>query len=531
MGILRKLSRGIIRDWRGYLLAVALVALATWLKYLAQPNIIPSNVPILYFLAIVPTAIFFGFGPAILVCILSLLAFDYFFIPPLYLINLDIFDVPIMAIFLAVGLLFSYLASDLRRKNLIANREVEARKHSEAELIQYKDHLEVLVKQRTSDLEKANLDLKEEVAERQQAEQALGRQKDILQIIMDNAHTHLVFLDKDFNFVAVNSAYANTCQKTPEELIGKNHFYFYPDEENEAIFKRVRDTGKAESYHDRPFIFPDQPGRGVTYWDWTLTPIKDNSDEVQGLVFSLVETTERKRTEESLERYARDLEAANKELEAFSYSVSHDLRAPLRAIEGFSQALLEDNASQLDADGIDYLRRIRAASQNMSRLIDDILKLSHLSRAEMHVDKVNLSELVASIAAELKNRQPDRQVEITIAPDVVVEGDRSLLQILLTNLLENAWKFTGKCSQSQIEFGVSYQDGKPAYFIRDNGAGFSMAHAGKLFQPFQRLHSNRDYPGNGIGLATVQRIINRHGGRIWAEAEVGKGATFHFSLG
>jgi light-regulated signal transduction histidine kinase (bacteriophytochrome) len=167
----------------------------------------------------------------------------------------------------------------------------------------------------------------------------------------------------------------------------------------------------------------------------------------------------------------------------------------------------------------------------MSRLIDDMLKLSRLSRAEMHVEEVNLSELVTFIAGELKNNQPDRQVEITIAPDVVAKGDRSLLQILLTNLLENAWKFTGKCSQSQIEFGVSQQDGNPAYFIKDNGAGFSMAHAGKLFQPFQRLHTNRDYPGSGIGLATVQRIINRHGGRIWAEAEVGKGATFHFSLG
>ena len=276
MTTIGKLNKIVLREWRGYLLAVFLVALATWLKYLAQPKIIPADVPILYFLAVVPTAVVFGFGPSILVSILSLLAYDYFFIPPLYQFDvLHIWDAPILAVFLAVGLLFSYLASSLRLKNLVANQEINARRKSEAELVKYKGHLEEIVEQRTTDLEKSNLELKSEIVARKQAE-------------------------------------------------------------------------------------------------------------------------------ESLQHYARDLEAANKELEAFSYSVSHDLRAPLRSLDGFSQAIIEDCSNQLDEKGKDYLNRVRQASQHMSQLIDDMLKLSRLSRSEMHIDKVNLGDMAKSIADELK---------------------------------------------------------------------------------------------------------------------------------
>jgi PAS domain S-box-containing protein len=512
MGVIARLVQAVSKNWWHYLAGLILVALATWLKYLAQPNIIPSNVPILYLVAIVPTAIFFGFGPAILVCLLSLFAYDYLFIPPLYEFNfLNITNAPILVIFLAVGVLFSYLTANLRRKNLIASAEISDRKRIEAELVKYRDHLEDVVRQRTSELE---------------------QEKNLLQTIMNSAgRSNLVYLDRDFNFIRVNIAYAMTCGYTPEGMVGKNHFALYPHEENEAIFRRVRDTGVPEEYHDKPFEFPDQPERGVTYWDWTLTPVKDERGQVQGLVFSLTETTERKKAQEKLQQYTAELELANKELEAFSYSVSHDLRAPLRALDGFSQAVIEDYGDKLDETGQDYLNRIRQASQTMAQLIDDMLQLSRVIRAEMNRDNVNFSDLAVSIVDELKLSQPDRQVEFIIAPDVTVTGDRQLLQILLHNLLENAWKYTGKCPNARIEVGVAAKDGKPVYFIQDNGVGFNMEYASKLFQPFQRLHSEKEYPGTGIGLAIVQRVVARHGGRIWAKAEPGKGAAFYFTLG
>lgn len=224
------------------------------------------------------------------------------------------------------------------------------------------------------------------------------------------------------------------------------------------------------------------------------------------------------------------LKAINQELEAFAYSVSHDLRAPLRAIDGFSQALLEDYETRLDAEGRDFLLRVRAASQRMAQLIDDLLKLSRLSRGELHCERVDLSDLAREIVVNLRQQQPERQVDVTIAPQLIVYGDARLLRIALENLLGNAWKFTSKTAAARIELGVMAQEGQPVYFIRDNGAGFEMAYADKLFGAFQRLHQNTEFEGTGIGLATVQRIIHRHGGRIWAEGVVGQGATFYFTL-
>lgn len=226
-----------------------------------------------------------------------------------------------------------------------------------------------------------------------------------------------------------------------------------------------------------------------------------------------------------------ELEVVNKELEAFSYSVSHDLRAPLRSIDGFSQALLEDCYDHLDLTGQDYLQRIRLATQRMGQLIDDLLKLSRVTRSEMHVESVDLSLLACRICSELQQTQPEREVEFAIQTGLVAKGDARLLEVLLENLLNNAWKFTSKKTQAQIEFGeVSPKSEIPVYFVRDNGAGFEMTYVNKLFVPFQRLHRMNEFPGNGIGLATVQRIVHRHGGRAWAEAGVDRGATFYFTL-
>jgi signal transduction histidine kinase len=257
-------------------------------------------------------------------------------------------------------------------------------------------------------------------------------------------------------------------------------------------------------------------------------------------VLAMVITGHRLRTRqinkrsEALERLVADrtteLQAANQELETFSYSVSHDLRAPLRSIDGFSRILLEDYANKLDDEGKDSLKRVRAASQRMGRLIDDLLQLARHSRSEMHCEPVDLSALAQTIAGELKLTAPDRPVEFAIAPGLVAHADGTLLRAVLENLLGNAWKFTGKQPSARIEFGATTRAGQPSFFVRDNGAGFDMKYASKLFGTFQRLHSPADFPGTGIGLATVQRIIHRHGGRVWAESEVGHGATFYFSL-
>jgi light-regulated signal transduction histidine kinase (bacteriophytochrome) len=225
-----------------------------------------------------------------------------------------------------------------------------------------------------------------------------------------------------------------------------------------------------------------------------------------------------------------ELAALNAELEAFAYSVSHDLRAPLRGINGFSQALLEDYADKLDADGQDYLQRVQAASQHMGQLIDDLLKLSRVTRAEAFHETVQLSDLAQTIATDLHQQEPERQVEFVIAEGLAAKGDARLLRVALENLLGNAWKFTAKNPCARIEFGDIRQNGNRAYFVRDDGVGFNMAYADKLFGAFQRLHSAAEFDGTGIGLATVQRVIHRHGGRVWAESDVEQGATFYFTL-
>jgi PAS domain S-box-containing protein len=260
--------------------------------------------------------------------------------------------------------------------------------------------------------------------------------------------------------------------------------------------------------------------------------------------------TERELVREKLQRFNQELEelvdqrtaelaAANKELEAFAYSVSHDLRAPLRAISGFSQIVLEDYHDKLDPEGQDFLRRIRKAGNNMGQLIDDILKLSRITRVDMDYQNVDLSRLVEDITRQLVEDDPQRNADFVIHPNLTVKGDEVLLRVLLDNVLRNAWKFTTNQPTTKIEFGSQEQPrhsgdgGRPVkvYYVKDNGVGFDSKYESKLFQPFQRLHSQEEFPGTGVGLATVQRVVNRHGGKVWAESQEGSGATFYFSLG
>ena len=244
---------------------------------------------------------------------------------------------------------------------------------------------------------------------------------------------------------------------------------------------------------------------------------------------------EARRLNEELEQRVKErtlsLEVTNRELEAFTYSVSHDLRAPLRAIDGFSQALLEDYLDDLKPDAQNYLDRLRKASQRMGQLIDDLLMLSRVTRSDMRRQRVNLTETARAIVTDLREISPERQVEVVIHENLYANADPRLMTIMLSNLLGNAWKFTNKKQQARVEFGYTKEGDKPVFFVRDDGAGFDMTYAEKLFSAFQRLHNMTEFEGTGIGLATVQRIIHRHGGRIWAEGEIDHGATFYFEFG
>ena len=277
---------------------------------------------------------------------------------------------------------------------------------------------------------------------------------------------------------------------------------------------------------------------GTIHWvRETGDAILDKDGKPVRMIGIVQEITDRKKNEEQIKKlneslweYTVRLKAANNEVEAFSYSVSHDLRAPLRSIDGFSQALIEDYADTLDETGIDYLKRLRNASQRMGQLIDGMLQLSRLSRKKMHVEKVNMAELAVDIIDKFRKEDSSRNVDFRVQDDLVIKGDKNFLQILLENLLGNAWKFTSKRSKAKIEFGKTKKKNEIVFFIKDNGAGFDVKYIDKLFVPFQRLHDD-EFPGYGIGLGIVSRIIRRHGGQIWADGEVGKGAIFYFTLG
>jgi signal transduction histidine kinase len=260
-----------------------------------------------------------------------------------------------------------------------------------------------------------------------------------------------------------------------------------------------------------------------------LGELGDSLSRMAGQLESL--TVSKADLEARVRERTSQLEASNRELEAFAYSVSHDLRAPLRGIDGFGHALLEDYGESLDEQGKDFLRRIRHATQHMGQLIDDMLKLSRLTRADMRWTVVDVSEIAAKSAAALAGGSPDRVVDVRIEPGISVVGDPDLLSVVVENLLDNAWKFSGKRPDAMIEVSATTaESGEHAFLVRDNGVGFDMAYAGKLFGAFQRLHSSDEFPGTGVGLATVQRVVNRHGGRVWAEGVVERGAAFYVAL-
>jgi PAS domain S-box-containing protein len=378
------------------------------------------------------------------------------------------------------------------------------------------------------------------ITERIQADEALRESKERLSLALQVSNAGIWEWNIKTNEVHFDNRFHAILGYQPGELptnIDEWLTYHHPDDI--PIW-----TAKAEAYLNGQSPIYESEHRIRTKsgeWAWVFTRgqatnLNDSTTKEQFIGIAM-NTTQHKQTEEELAEYRNHLEdlvekrtaelvEINHELEAFSYSVSHDLRAPLRSINGYSRVILEDYSDLLDDAGKGYFKNIQDSTRHMNELIDDMLKLSQISRTQLQIEQVNLSEVVKMISTGLIENQPQRQVEFIIEDEIYVEGDKNLLTIALENLLSNAWKFTANTPEGKIEFGSS----KDVFYIRDNGVGFDMTQVGRLFIPFQRLHSEKEYSGSGIGLSIVYRIIKRHGGRIWAEAEIGKGASFYFSF-
>ena len=351
----------------------------------------------------------------------------------------------------------------------------------------------------------------------------------------------ILMLDPEGNVLSWNAGAERLIGYRAEEILGLPISRFYPEDAAPPSAEEALAIAAHEGhYREEGWRVRSD---GSRFWaDVTLTALRDRGGALRGFATITHDMTERRAADEEirvlnaeLEQRVRDrtaeLAQVAAELEAFSYSVSHDLRAPLRAIDGFSQALAGHGADRLDEQGRHYLQRIRAGARRMSELIDDLLLLSRVSRSELRRGPLDVGEIARAIVADLRRRDPDRRVEVKIAEGMSAHGDRRLLTIALENLIGNAWKFTARKPAAHIEVGAEARDGETVYFVRDDGAGFDMAYAAKLFGAFQRLHDASEFEGTGIGLATVQRVIARHGGRIWAEGRPGQGATFFFTLG
>jgi PAS domain S-box-containing protein len=388
------------------------------------------------------------------------------------------------------------------------------------------------------ELERTNRTLEKEIAERKKIEEELR----IIDRSLNEAQQIARLGSWELNAASDKRIWSKELYRIfgldPQEFVPTHESilnYIHPDDrENiDRMFKKTLEN-KVPLNYDFRFIRPD----GEEHFAHTSgEAIFDDNGNFVKLIGTVQDITGRIRAfneikvlNEALEERTVQLEATNKELEAFSYSVSHDLRAPLRAIDGFSQALLEDYSDKLDDEGRNYLQIVRTRTQNMAQLIDDLLQLSRLSRTETRSGKVNMSALAGKIADELQNSQPARKVLIKIEDNLIVKGDERLIGLALENLLGNAWKFTSKVSGAEITFGKEIIDGENIFFVRDNGAGFDMQFVDKMFGAFQRLHTTNEFGGTGIGLAIVQRVINRHGGKIWAHGEPDKGATFYFTF-
>jgi PAS domain S-box-containing protein len=380
----------------------------------------------------------------------------------------------------------------------------------------------------------------------QQRERALRESQANYREVVDGVKEVIFQTDAEGNWAFLNPAWRDITGIEVEKALGRPFIDFFHDEDGTVVRELQRMLRQAEIPTCRVELRFKRSDGSIGWLEAAQHARWSDDGEFAGTSGTLFDITERRLAAEKLEDLNAELEdrvrvrtaqleASNQELEAFSYSVSHDLRAPLRAIDGFANILVEDYARSLDTSGLGHLQRIRAASQRMSQLIDDLLELARITRAEINYQRTDLSALAREILRDMQEAEPERQVSLEIADGLDALVDPVLIRVVLDNLLRNAWKFTGKRDAAQIAFGtVPVADADngdaTAYFVRDNGAGFDMAYADKLFKPFSRLHPATEFTGTGIGLATVQRVIQRHGGRIWAESKAGDGTVFYFTL-
>ena len=379
-----------------------------------------------------------------------------------------------------------------------------------------------------------------DITERKKAEEHIAHSESELRNIIDNLQDTYYRTDLQGQILRASKSVYNLLGYKEEELFGTKLSDLYVDPQGRERFLQLmqQNKGVVKNYEA---VLRRKDGSHV----WVFTNAHyffDASGNIQGVEGTTRDISDIIHARQELEKHrfhleelvterTLDLEAANRELESFCYSVSHDLRAPLRSIDGFSQILLEDYSPLLDDVSKDYLQRVRSGAQRMGQLIDDLLKLSRVSSGGLKKENINLSQMAREIADGLRQSNPGRNAAITIDPELTCYGDKGLIRVTMENLFSNAWKYTQhKQERTQIEFGQQTIDGTPVFFIKDNGAGFDMNYSNKLFGAFQRLHPAKDFEGSGIGLATVSRIIQRHGGKVWAEGEPDKGATFYFSL-
>lgn len=387
----------------------------------------------------------------------------------------------------------------------------------------------------------ALLGIARDVTERRTAREALASERNLLRTVIDSMPDRIRVKDQELRYMLANKAWMVLRAPGADDVKGLGNHDILPAAEAEKVEaedRAVLQTGQTSRPREVSHVTPD----GLRWYITTKTPLRAADGAIIGVISISRDVTDLKLRSIEVEKLNAVLEArvaertqqlttANEELEAFASSVSHDLRAPLRQIDGFAAALYEDYADRLDATGGGYLSRIRAAVSRMGALIEDLLRLSRVTRAELRLARVDLSGLAVAIAAEMQRENPLRKVEFRIRPGLHAEADPGLLHAALANLISNAWKFTGKQAAAVIEFGAGMHRGVYAYFVRDNGAGFDMARSERLFGTFQRLHADSEFPGTGIGLAIVRRVVRRHGGEIWAESANGQGATFYFTLG
>ena len=371
----------------------------------------------------------------------------------------------------------------------------------------------------------------EQVAEHTRTSESRAIQANaFLDAILENIPAMVFVKDADrLSFVRFNRAGEELLGIPRAELIGKNDFDFFPKEEAAFFVEKDRETLRNQKMVDIPEE-PIQTASGTRWLHTRKVPILDEQGESRYLLGISHDITDRKRDMAALERARDAAETASGELESFSYSVAHDLRAPLRAIDGFSQALIDELGDELGEVGRGYAQRVRSSAQRMATLIDDLLRLSRVTRSPLHFQRVDLAELFHTTVATLQRDDPKRRVEISSSGDLVTRGDPRLLAIMFDNLVGNAWKFTSRREIAHIALAAEMLDGERVFSVSDDGVGFDMKYVQKLFGVFNRLHTDSDFPGTGVGLATVQRVVARHGGRAWARGEVGAGATFSFTL-